>query len=210
MRKEEFCEILGEINEKHIMDARKHHKYKKFIWLKWGSVAACVIISITCIATTIATVNDVPTFVGDGVSTSESPGDEKNLTEVLQNGTEHSITDIDQVDDTDQTHNTPENYVISIELQERIAELSSADSLGWIVYGDNVYMQNWKIDHESLNKEKDNIKLSESLGYASDFIGYYQNSSVQVDGNVYMVADNPNILCIKLNNGGTVWLGIEE
>ncbi len=203
MRKEEFCEILGEINEQHIMEARMFHK--KFAWLKWGAVAACIILLITC----IATVKHVSTFENDEISTNESLATENNPIEVLQNGDEPSDKQtVDQSDYSDQTTNTPDNQIISVELQKIIDELSSADSLGWIVYDGKLYMQNWNIDQERLTEGKDDIKLSESLGYASDFIGYYQNSSVQVDGYVYAVIDAPEILCIKLNNGGTVWLGI--
>ena len=211
MKKEEFCEIFGEINEKHIIEARTFHKNKKSAWLKWGSIAACFILLITC----IATVKYFSPFETDEISTNESLDNENNPIEVLQNGDEESDKQtVDQSDYSDQTTNTPDNHIISVELQNRIDELSSADSLGWIVYNGSIYMQNWQIDSASLNKEKDNIELSESLGYAGDFIGYYQNSAdrdVYVpNGVVYMVADNPDILCIKLNNGGTVWLGIEK
>lgn len=197
MRKEEFCEILGEINEKHIVEARMFHKNKKSAWLKWGSIAACFILLITC----AATVKHVSPFVNDEVSTDEFLGNENKQSDEQT---------VDQSDDSDQMTNTPDNHIISVELQKRIDELSSADSLGWIVYDGKIYVQNWNIDNESLDKQKDNIELSESLGYASDFIGFYQDGKDQVDGYVYMVTDNPEILCIKLNNGGTVWLGIEK
>lgn len=42
MRKEEFCDILGDISEKHIAEARAERKAKKTLWLKWGAVAACL------------------------------------------------------------------------------------------------------------------------------------------------------------------------
>lgn len=41
MRKEEFCEILGDINENHIQEARAARKAKKPTWQKWGVMAAC-------------------------------------------------------------------------------------------------------------------------------------------------------------------------
>ncbi len=102
-----------------------------------------------------------------------------------------------------------------LELSEkRIEELSSSDSLGWIVYNGKIYMQNWKIDSEDLTARMDTIQLSESLGYATDFVGYYQNNknvnANDPNGKVYMVTDNSDILCVKLDNGGIVWLGIEK
>lgn len=48
MRKEEFAEILGEINERYIKEAsvEKNEKAKKPIRLKWGMVAACLCLVI--------------------------------------------------------------------------------------------------------------------------------------------------------------------
>ena len=42
MRKENFAEAFGEINEKHIVEARADRKAKKPVWLKWGAMAACL------------------------------------------------------------------------------------------------------------------------------------------------------------------------
>ena len=42
MRKEDFAETFGDINEKHIVEARAGHKAKKPVWLKWGAMAACM------------------------------------------------------------------------------------------------------------------------------------------------------------------------
>ena len=41
MRKEDFAEVLGDINEKHIIEARAERKAKKPVWIKWGAMAAC-------------------------------------------------------------------------------------------------------------------------------------------------------------------------
>ena len=41
MRKEDFAEVLGDINEKHIIEARAGRKAKKPVWIKWGAMAAC-------------------------------------------------------------------------------------------------------------------------------------------------------------------------
>jgi len=42
MTNEKLYEVLGDINEKHVKEAREYHKAKKPVWLKWGSMAACV------------------------------------------------------------------------------------------------------------------------------------------------------------------------
>ena len=46
MRKEDFAEVLGDINEKHILGARAQHKAKKPVWLKWGAMAACLFLIV--------------------------------------------------------------------------------------------------------------------------------------------------------------------
>ena len=40
MRKEEFCEILGEIDEKHVAQARTERRVRKPDWSKWSTTAA--------------------------------------------------------------------------------------------------------------------------------------------------------------------------
>ena len=42
MKKEDLAEVIGNINEKHVAEARAEHKVKKLAWLKWGAVAACL------------------------------------------------------------------------------------------------------------------------------------------------------------------------
>ena len=58
MRKEDFAEVLGDINEKHIVEARAERKApKKSIWLKWGAMAACLCLVIAS-AIVMPTVRD--------------------------------------------------------------------------------------------------------------------------------------------------------
>ena len=42
MTNEKLYEVLGDINEKHINEARAYHKAKKPGWVKWGAMAACL------------------------------------------------------------------------------------------------------------------------------------------------------------------------
>lgn len=44
MTNEKLYEILGDINEKHVYEARAYHKAKKPIWAKWGAIAACLVL----------------------------------------------------------------------------------------------------------------------------------------------------------------------
>lgn len=42
MRKEEFAEVLGDINENYVKEARAPKKAKKHSWIKWCAMAACL------------------------------------------------------------------------------------------------------------------------------------------------------------------------
>ena len=42
MTNEKLYEVLGDINEKHVNEAREYHKAKKPIWIKWTAMAACL------------------------------------------------------------------------------------------------------------------------------------------------------------------------
>ncbi|HIT07820.1 MAG TPA: hypothetical protein IAB55_01865 [Candidatus Merdivicinus faecavium] len=44
MKKEEFCEIFGDISESYVKEARAGRKAPKTNWLKWGAAAACLAI----------------------------------------------------------------------------------------------------------------------------------------------------------------------
>ena len=50
MTNEKLYEILGDINEKHVYEARAYHKAKKPIWAKWGAIAACLV--LVCVVAT--------------------------------------------------------------------------------------------------------------------------------------------------------------
>ena len=42
MKREDFAEALGDINEKYVLEARADHRVKKPAWLKWGAIAVCM------------------------------------------------------------------------------------------------------------------------------------------------------------------------
>ena len=42
MTNEKLYEVLGDINEKRVKEARDYRKAKKPVWLKWGAMAACL------------------------------------------------------------------------------------------------------------------------------------------------------------------------
>lgn len=46
MRKEDFAEVLGDINENYIKEAETIKKTRKPAWIKWGAMAACLCLVI--------------------------------------------------------------------------------------------------------------------------------------------------------------------
>ena len=42
MKKEEFCEVLGDIDENYVKEARAVRKARKPGWMQWGAAAACL------------------------------------------------------------------------------------------------------------------------------------------------------------------------
>jgi hypothetical protein len=46
MRKEEFAEVLGDINENYVKEARNRKKDKISAWGKWGAVAVCLAVVV--------------------------------------------------------------------------------------------------------------------------------------------------------------------
>lgn len=199
MKDEKILNALEKVDEKFITasspeNTKKTKNNKINAWVKWGSIAACFALLVLGIpmVTHLSPATDDKT-----PSVELSLIENNNKVENLQHNKEEAS-------------NIPEDLSGDSELQSRIEELSLADSLGWIVYDNRIYIQDLNIDTIGLESNQNNIELSECLGKASDYKGAYQNQIADsCDGNVFLVADNSDILCIKLDNGSTVWLGAE-
>ncbi len=46
MTNEKLYEVLGNINEKYVKEAKEYRKTKKPIWFKWGAMAACLCFAV--------------------------------------------------------------------------------------------------------------------------------------------------------------------
>ena len=46
MTNEKLYEVLGDINEKYVKEAKEYRKAKKPIWFKWGAMAACLCFAV--------------------------------------------------------------------------------------------------------------------------------------------------------------------
>lgn len=54
MRKEKFCEVLGDINENYVKEARAGRKAKKPVWFKWVAMAACLALVVSLVGAAFA------------------------------------------------------------------------------------------------------------------------------------------------------------
>ncbi len=53
MTDEKLYEVLGDIDEKHINNARTYHEAKKPVWVKWVAAAACLCVILIIVFTLI-------------------------------------------------------------------------------------------------------------------------------------------------------------
>lgn len=172
----------------------KNKNKNTFARAKWGTIAACFALILFV---SIPMVNRSSPIVDNNTPNVESSQTENsNNIEVLQNDKEE-LTDLQGEQE------------VGEELQLRIDKLAASDCLGWIVYGNRIYIQDTNIDTVNLENNVGSVELSECLGRACDFKGIYQTDDI-CDGDLYMIANNPDILVLKLDNGGTVWLRVEE
>jgi hypothetical protein len=73
MKKEEFSEVFGDINENYVKEAETVKKARKPAWVKWGAMAACLCLVV---ATAVAIPNTLTSTTTTGSST-----DVGNITE---------------------------------------------------------------------------------------------------------------------------------
>jgi hypothetical protein len=125
MRKEEFAEVLGDINENCVKEARNRKKDKISAWGKWGAVAVCLAV-----------------VVAVGVFISRQTTD---LTQHNQDGTQE--VELAGGNDSD-------DVSADARLQEQIRELQEDDILGWIVIENKIYIQvSTKIDYKESDED---------------------------------------------------------
>ena len=95
MKKEEFAEILGGIDEKYLLEAREEHKIQKPAWGKWGAMAACFCL-IAASAFVIPRITDsgpgyIPAPNPDGTIQRDEPPDAYPSHPILRPGDEGYI-----------------------------------------------------------------------------------------------------------------------
>jgi hypothetical protein len=184
MKKEEFAEVLGDINEDYIKEARKPKKNRISVWIKWVAVAAC-----------LAVVVAVAVFVPRKTTDPALPDQDETKDVELADSNDSDDSQAEDVKLAD--NNDPDDTSDDARLQEQIWELQAGDSLGWLVVDDKIYVQSG-VEYRETDEDI-------FLGKASSFTGNYQDGD-GCDGDVYAAYANSNIIYIKLDNGGIVIL----
>lgn len=89
MTNEKLYEVLGDINEKHVKEAREYRKTRKPAWVKWGAMAACLCL----VATGLLSISNWQNSPQDGQGTTEQvytlPQAEKMSVELVEWGGDH-------------------------------------------------------------------------------------------------------------------------
>ena len=73
MTNEKLYEVLGDINEKHINEARAYHKAKKPGWVKWEAMAACLCLIVVAIITVPSMLTPQESDGGAGGTIADAP-----------------------------------------------------------------------------------------------------------------------------------------
>lgn len=74
MRKEDFAEVVGDINENYVKEAATYKKAKKPVWARWSAVAACLVLLVGAGIWNINEEKSFDTGTGDIGTDSIMPG----------------------------------------------------------------------------------------------------------------------------------------
>ena len=105
MKKEDLFDTLGDINNQYIKEAHMNNKRKNnFVWVKWGTIAACFALLVLCtpMVTRLSPVEDTNTPTVESL-----PIENNNKVEDLQNNKEESVniqeSKSTEIEDTSET-----------------------------------------------------------------------------------------------------------
>lgn len=188
MKKEDLFKSIGSIDDNLIERSEKIEHKKWYKKTREIAIAACFCICV--LGTAFLYLN-----ISNHQSQSSITDNSTNDTEKSNDYARQETLQNDIAENTDEAKRNKQ-------LQERIQELQNGDMLGWIVIEHRIYIQT----QDKALEAEDNYQY---LGKASDFIGYYQNAD-SCDGKVYSFSNDRNVIFIKLDNSGIVFLTAED
>ena len=166
MTNEKLYEILGDINEKHVYEARAYHKAKKPIWAKWGAIAACLV--LVCVVA-------IPLFLhnNDSVTT---PGIADAAPMIYVNDTLYKQS-------TSQTSFTElkDNFVYLGVIESDVTNIQGTNDAG--NYLDGIPKENFQANHPIVGAEVYQYGENIVVGIGGKYWLYENYHSTDLDGN---------------------------
>ena len=166
MTNEKLYEILGDINEKHVYEARAYHKAKKPIWAKWGAIAACLV--LVCVVA-------IPLFLhnNDSVTT---PGIADAAPMIYVNDTLYKQS-------TSQTSFTElkDNFVYLGVIESDVTNIQGTNDAG--NYLDGIPKENFQANHPIVGAEIYQYGENIVVGIGGKYWLYETYHSTDLDGN---------------------------
>ena len=166
MTNEKLYEILGDINEKHVYEARAYHKAKKPIWAKWGAIAACLV--LVCVVA-------IPLFLhnNDSVTT---PGIADAAPMIYVNDTLYKQS-------TSQTsfNELKDDFVYLGVIESDVTNIQGTNDAG--NYLDGIPKENFQANHPIVGAEIYQYGENIVVGIGGKYWLYENYHSIDLDGN---------------------------
>lgn len=166
MTNEKLYEILGDINEKHVYEARAYHKAKKPIWAKWGAIAACLV--LVCVVA-------IPLFLhnNDSVTT---PGIADAAPMIYVNDTLYKQS-------TSQTsfNELKDDFVYLGVIESDVTNIQGTNDAG--NYLDGIPKENFQANHPIVGAEIYQYVENIVVGIGGKYWLYENYHSTDLDGN---------------------------
>ena len=166
MTNEKLYEILGDINEKHVYEARAYHKAKKPIWAKWGAIVACLV--LVCVVA-------IPLFLhnNDSVTT---PGIADAAPMIYVNDTLYKQS-------TSQTsfNELKDDFVYLGVIESDVTNIQGTNDAG--NYLDGIPKENFQANHPIVGAEIYQYGENIVVGIGGKYWLYENYHSTDLDGN---------------------------
>ena len=166
MTNEKLYEILGDINEKHVYEARAYHKAKKPIWAKWGAIAACLV--LVCVVA-------IPLFLLNNYSVS-TPGIADAAPMIYVNDTLYKQS-------TSQTsfNELKDDFVYLGVIESDVTNIQGTNDAG--NYLDGIPKENFQANHPIVGAEIYQYGENIVVGIGGKYWLYENYHSTDLDGN---------------------------
>ena len=175
MTNEKLYEILGDINEKHVYEARAYHKAKKPIWAKWGAIAACLV--LVCVVA-------IPLFLhnNDSVTT---PGIADAAPMIYVNDTLYKQS-------TSQTsfNELKDDFIYLGVIESDVTNIQGTNDAG--NYLDGIPKENFQANHPIVGAEIYQYGENIVVGIGGKYSLYENYHSTDLDGNPDVYGPLPN------------------